>query len=201
MKEKINNVSRETFLERVVSMKTIVYKMNNYQDLTKNDRQRIDAFVCHCYQHKTVSAIHPKNLQVYSICQYDADQMIGYAGIFQYPFPYDAYTFASITCFCIDEDKRKRGYGIQLLKKVEETMHTVFSVDFSIFTCIPALVPFYTAHSGWKVAPLHLTSGSCYDSEQMGLVVLLQLFNRQIMVDQLQNYGKIDLHLPNGMFI
>ena len=76
-----------------------------YNDLNIFDQKKIDAFVCRCYQETTVSSVHLPELNVLSVCMWNGNQMIGYAGIFLYPFSSTQSVFAAITCFCIKPDQ------------------------------------------------------------------------------------------------
>ena len=67
-----------------------------YNDLNIFDQKKIDAFVCRCYQETAVSSIHLPELNVLYVCMWNGNQMIGYAGIFLYPF------FKYPICVCSD---------------------------------------------------------------------------------------------------
>ena len=172
-----------------------------YNDLNIFDQKKIDAFVCRCYQETAVSSIHLPELNVLSVCMWNGNQMIGYAGIFLYPFSSTQSVFAAITCFCIKPDQRNLGYGIRLLTYLESYLHEAHIADFSLFTCHPQLTAFYTTHSNWRELPIRLTSGSRYDSRQMGLVVLFQSFCKHMDETRMLDYDGVDLDLPDGLFL
>lgn len=134
--------------------------------------------------------------------------LAGYAAVLRQDIVHGGIPFrlAGLSCVATAPEFRRRGVGRRLVSAASCWMAEQPELDFGIFTCHPALAPFYCEAGGWEVAPDVVLIGNsepgALSSSALGVAVLMRLFSAGARACEAQlRHGVINLGFPPGQFL
>jgi GNAT superfamily N-acetyltransferase len=115
------------------------------------------------------------------------------------------FEIAGLSCVATDPEYQGRGLGTRAVAAATRAIEHS-AVDFGVFTCDPALVPFYIRAGAWQAAPDVELIGSQHagalTSRGLQKDVLIRLFSEKAH-DRAEQLFKatLNLDLPVGQFL
>ncbi|MGH0676637.1 GNAT family N-acetyltransferase [Bacillus luti] len=151
---------------------------------------------------------HLKEFNVRSFYSYIDRKLVSYAGVVRKTINHNGQTFnlAGLSCVATNPDYHGEGLGLQTVAAATEWIEKQNDIDFGIFTCKPALAPFYNRAGSWSVIPDVVLIGregeNTLSSKSLEVAVLMRLFSKKAHSHKsILLHTTINLNFPVGQFL